>query len=785
MRSITFHKKIIFCLTLLWGLLGFCQQPPEVTWIAYPSANNQDYGVFHFRKEVELGPVPKTLNVRISADNRYCFFVNGTPVSYGPAKGDLQTYKYDVVDIAPFLKTGNNILAAQVFNAGKDRQLSFFTVQTAFMLKAEDEAHQFLNSDGSWRVLKNEAYQPVSYYDMLFKDRWFYGFYACGPGDNVDASKYPWGWKNLDFDDSDWETAEELTFQKSPWPLMERNIPFMASYREAPKAIRKVTGFELQSSFLDGKKTIVPANSKTTILMDYGKLTMGYPELTVNNGAKSTIKINYAEALYKEVNIKAHRDSVNNLRMYGVWDMFRPDGPERTFRPLWKRTFRYVQFNIETKEEPLEILKFESEYSGYPYQNMATFSSDNDTLNTIFKMSQRTLEMCSGETYYDTPFYEQLSYGGDNRPISNISIYNTTDDRLLREVLRLYPQSENVDTKLFKSAYPSQFNFDMGSWSLAWAQTLNDYYTFRGDKEFVRQFVDKIEGVLGFYDRHIDENLGILGTIQSQNFMDWSITNGSIPRANDKREIVNSVMLTLFYLHTLDTTVSLFAQLNLTEKVAIWKEKADAIRSAIKKVAWNEELQLFTDYPNKTVLSQHTNVLAILTDCLPLNEQKELMQRILTYENFDEYTSTFFSYYLFKALDKVGMEAAFLDQLGLWKKFIKTGHTTVGETGFASHDRSDCHAWSAHPAYFLLSLTAGLQPNKVGFKSVLVEPHLGTLKNVAAEIPHPKGKITLSYQKKSGKLWASIALPPGVSGIFRYEGQEFTINEGQNIFKRL
>ena len=150
--------------------------------------------------------------------------------------------------------------------------------------------------------------------------------------------------------------------------------------------------------------------------------------------------------------------------MFCVWDVFHPVGESiRTFRPLWKRTFRYIQLDIETKDQPLDILSLRSEYSGYPYPEMSTFESNEPRLNKIFEMGLRTLRMCPGETYYDTPFYEQLSQGGDNRPTGNISMYNSTDDRLFKEVMRLYPQSENKETGLFKSAYPSRFDFDMGS----------------------------------------------------------------------------------------------------------------------------------------------------------------------------------------------------------------------------------------------------------------------------------------------------------------------------------
>ena len=174
-------------ISLLFGVLiqfaANAQTKYSAPWISYPSANVTQYGVYHYRKAFHLDVVPQSLIVHISADNRYNLFVNGERICYGPAKGDLKTYKYDVIDIAPYLKKGKNQLAALVYNGGSDKPLSFLSVQTAFFLETKNDSFNELNTNESWKVLKNPAYKPVSYYDMLFKERWFYGFYACGPGD--------------------------------------------------------------------------------------------------------------------------------------------------------------------------------------------------------------------------------------------------------------------------------------------------------------------------------------------------------------------------------------------------------------------------------------------------------------------------------------------------------------------------------------------------------------------------------------------------------------------------
>jgi len=782
-KIIAKNSGLTIILLIFSYVIGNAQCVKPAPWISYPSANITEYGVYHFRKSFELKKVPDQFVIDVSADNRYNLFVNGVRVCYGPAKGDLKTYKYDVIDIARYLKPGKNLLAALVYNGGEDKPLAFISVQTAFMLRAENETFSTINSDSSWKVFKNPAYQVISYYEMLHKDPWFWGFYACGGGDDVNGTTYPWGWELPGFNDSTWLKSETLNcIGKASWNLVPRNIPFMDNQREQPSLIRQVTGVDIPVGMWNGKTRLtIPANTKASILIDFTNFTMGYPELTVDRGAHSSVKIKYAEALYEKVNEKAHRDSVTGKKMNGVWDVFRTDGKaERTFRPLWQRAFRYVQFVIETKDCPLDIISFENEYSGYPYPEMATFTSNDPKINEIFEMCQRTFRMCSSETYFDTPYYEQLSYGGDNRPISAISTYNSTDDRLFLEVMRLYPQSENKATGLFKSAYPSRFDFDMGSWSLAWIQSLHDYYFMRGDSAFVSQFTPKIERVLAYFEYHLDEKTGLIGTVCSQNFIDWSITKGSIPRSNKQKEISQSVLLSLYYAHTLDCTASLFEQLGQTEKARNWSEISRGIKTAVYTTCWDEQKQLFRDYPNQPVFSQHTNLMAILCDVVSPEKQAQLMQRILSYDKFDEVASSYFSFFLFKAMQKTGQEDLFLKHLDFWYHFIDLGYTTCGETGFNSHDRSDCHAWSAHPAYFLLSSVCGIKPAEIGFNTVIITPHLGDLTSVKASMPHPKGRISVVYNVVKGKLSATIDLPGDMAGTFSYKDETFSLKKGIN-----
>ena len=50
-------------------------------WIACPDMSQEEYGVCHFRKSVELSAAPSRFVVHVSADNRYKLYVNGELVS--------------------------------------------------------------------------------------------------------------------------------------------------------------------------------------------------------------------------------------------------------------------------------------------------------------------------------------------------------------------------------------------------------------------------------------------------------------------------------------------------------------------------------------------------------------------------------------------------------------------------------------------------------------------------------------------------------------------------------
>ena len=146
-------KRIFLTLTalvLLAGTGAFAQFGPQrdpsapfdlktdawnARWISVPGTGAQDYGVYYFRKDVDLAAVPADYVVHVTGDNRYKLYVNGRLVSLGPAKGDATHWNYETVDLAPWLKPGANVIAALVYHEGDQKPDSQVSVAAGFLLQ--------------------------------------------------------------------------------------------------------------------------------------------------------------------------------------------------------------------------------------------------------------------------------------------------------------------------------------------------------------------------------------------------------------------------------------------------------------------------------------------------------------------------------------------------------------------------------------------------------------------------------------------------------------------------
>jgi alpha-L-rhamnosidase len=750
-------------------------------WIAHPRASGEAFGVYHFRRSFELADKPSTFIVHVSADNRYRLFVNGISICSGPARSDLANWNYETLDLAPFLRQGKNTLAATVWNFEDYRAYAQISYRTAFILQGNTPAEEIVNTNKDWKVIQDSAYHPYPLDKAAMQT-----YIVTADGEMMDGNKYDWGFEQQDYDDSRWPAAENLWYPAKPrtygtdgnWMLVPRSIPLMEESMERLARVRKCSE-PVDTDFVKGTAPFqVAAHRRMSMLLDNEQLTNAYPTLIASGGKGAEIKLTYAESLVDGKGAKGNRNEIDHKSIQGVQDLYISDGKNhQVYSPLHFRTYRYLQLDIQTMDEPLSIVDLFGKFTGYPFQEKASFASDDPSLQKIWKTGWRTARLCAMETYFDCPYYEQLQYVGDTRIQALISLFISGDDRLMRKAINDIDHSRIPDG-LTQSRYPSRDMQVIPTFSLWWICMIHDYWLYRKDDEFVKSFCDAIENVLGWYEKRISGK-GMLGPLAWWPFVDWSWSLDSTENAGGVPPggcSGGSSIITLQFVYTLQRAAQLFGYFGMQEKATKYRSLAESLAQHTIQWCWDAKRRLLADRPDKSSFSQHANIMAVLTDAIPENQQKALLERILEDKNITQCTY-YFKFYLFEALKKAKLGNLFLGLLRPWYDMLDIGLTTFAEN--PEPTRSDCHAWSASPDYELLSSVCGIHSQSPGFDLVRIEPFLGSLNRVHGEMPHPKGRISVKLEKNGVHLTGEIVLPEGVTGIFSWEGKTVRLKSGK------
>jgi alpha-L-rhamnosidase len=756
--------------------------------IGCPGTDPRSPGVYHFRRVIALAAAPAHYRVHVSADNRFVLFVNGARVGEGPARGDLDHWRYETYDLAPLLHPGDNLIAATVWNCGTLAAMAQMSDQTAFLLQGDSAAESAADTGKSWEV---EEEQGQGFLGIKWSDLPTY--YAAAPGERLDGARYDWDWQTLRSSGA-WQAAVAVGTGEpgrypngypngtgsglNRWLLIPDPLPPM-EYAEVPIGrIVRTEGLVGPPGF----PAVIAPRTKATILVDRETMTTGFPDLAVSGGKGSSVRITYAEALVDARGQKGNRNETEHRTMVGLNDTFLPDGGDRTWSPLWWRAWRYLQLDIQTGAEALTLRSLGAHYSGYPFTQRASFAASDPSLGRIWETGTRTARMNAHETYMDCPYYEQLQYIGDTRIQALLSYVEFGDDRLARQALDAYGWSR-ISEGLTQSRYPSALPQIIPTFSLLWVGMLHDYWLYRPDAGRLGGWTRDTRGVLAWYGAHQRAD-GLLGVMPWWNFGDWTkdFDFGVPPQDADG----GSALLSLDFMAALRDGADLEASLGDPELAEGYRRRARAIGAAVRERCWVPAQGLLADTPAHSHYSEETNALGVLLDVVPPEAQRAAMLAILNHRppaggrdpGAFSTASIYFRFYVARALDHAGMDDLYLDSLGPWRQMLDLGLTTWAET--AEPTRSDDHAWSAHPNYDLLTLVAGIRPSSPGFRTVRVAPHPGALTSLDATMPHPSGDIVARYRKTGGDWRFEVTLPKGVTGTFEWAGTASLLAEGPN-----
>jgi alpha-L-rhamnosidase len=753
-------------------------------WIACPNAPVRDEGVFHFRKGIVLADRPERLLVEVSADNQFLLFVNGQRAGTGPARSDLGHWRYETIDLAPFLHSGENWIGATVWNFGSRSAIAQISDRTGFYINSVNKKYSVVETNASWEVEQEKGIRTLPAPHAITME-----YYAAEPATRMEGDVYDWAWESS-ASRGTWRKAVSLEvggprdavdlhvnwrFEPDPLPAMQMELASVGRVVHA-SGLAHAAGFPERS-------LIVPPHTKASLLIDNSQLTTAYPELTVSQGRGAVVRLTYTEALKDRNGVKGNRNEIQGKVVAGIYDEFLPDGKtKRTFQPLVWRTWRYLQIDVETTDHPLRLETLRSWFTAYPFEERGSFSADDSTLEDIWKIGWRTARLCAHSTYMDTPYWEQLQYVGDTRIQALISYAVAGDDRLAKQAIEAISNTR-LPEGVPLSRGPASLFQAIPTFSLFWVDMVHDFWMYRDDLEFTREQLAGTRTVLDWFVQRVRAD-GMIGKLPWWPFVDW--TRGFPGGVPPQDENGGSAIITLQFVAALRDAAELEAAFGDRARAEMYRKTADRAAAAVRTLCWNASVGLVADTMEQKQYSQETNAFAVWLDVIPPDRQREALRKALSGTDAAfkmdatpniSTASYYFRFYIARALEHAGMGDLYTRMLDPWRSMIAMGLTTWAET--PEPTRSDSHAWSASPTYDLPTIVAGIRPGSPGFRTVLIEPHLGSLTHVIARMPHPKGIVLVEFTRNRDQVRSVITLPVGVDGELVWQGKTYPLHGGE------
>ena len=771
-------------------------------WLWAPGRERTESAFLHFSCSFGWA-TSDPLRFHVTADHRYQLFLDGEPLSYGPDRSDVPHWAVTSLEVA--LPTGDHRLEALVWflaeNAGASRMdpkhaggdhghanppMAQMSYRPGFLLCGpEDASPQLLDTGAAdWKVADLTDAVTLRSFTGL-------GYHDIGPGFGIDLGRWC---------QSRAQRQEPVIVGYPPAPNIHgvRQPGWVLTGTPLPEQQREVfTGGTIRAQRAwsgdndpwtespgdgafgkllgAGEPVEIAPHQAVEVLWDFESYQCGYPHLQWSGGETATLSVEWAESLYLPPSNgvldaetpKGHRGMVDGKVWLGFGDDYICSGAAHEGSPApWWRSGRYVRLRIRTAEEPLRLERLAILTTGYPLERGWSWQSSDAAWDEVLPLIARGLELGAHEVWADSPYYEQMAYVGDNalHMLSNYAGYR--DLRLTRRALELFDWSRDGSLGgLVAERYPSNWRQESTTYAMLYPGMLRNHLWWRGDEDFLRQRLPGVrqlmDSLLALRGRNV-----LLGRVPGWPFIDWvpAWHQGCGPGVREGDSSIVNLHLVL----ALQAAADLEEHLGESLMARRWTEHADKLAAAI----WNryaaESHGLVADTPGCGLVSEHAQVLALLTGRFPTGRAETLV-RTLADGVLEARCTVYFSHYFLEVLAAQGESDAFFRRLEFWKALPSLGFTALPESPEPS--RSDCHGWGAHPLFHTLASIAGIRPGAPGFRTAEIRPMPGPLTRFEAKAVHPDGEIRVAYRRGQEVETFEVDLPAGVTGVLTHRGR--------------
>ncbi len=781
-------------------------EPPAITLptLTRPERAVDGDQVGLFRRSFTLDAVPTAAPCRLWSDGRHLLSINGVEVARGPVRSEPRRSHYDVVDLAPHLRVGENVLAVTAVHFAHQTSwwmpvppsysLGAGSLTLEACLRDPEDAGAWIVSDATWRSCRGEAWTPVEPP----------GDVSSLPLEWFDARAHPHGWDQPDFDDDGWVAPHEIhpvhtgtgggvhppsepfgmlrppvrADAGAPAPVVREAAP--AGVRTLPASAGGVDALDadpVTQVFADERALVAAAEDGPTDgsspgevrSYDLGHVAAGTVVLDIDGAAPGTV-LDLAGA-----DLLDGRGGLADLGEHaGFRYVCRGGGPER-FESSWAIGARHLHLSVrppagadDAQRAPSIAVSVHERLRPRP-EGTAFACSDPD-LEHIFAVGLRTVDLCAFDAYVDCPTREQRAWTGDAVVHQMVDLAANPD----WSVARWHPQLTAVSRAdgMVPMAVASDFAFEdrtmIPDWSLHWVRSVHNLWRYTGDRELIAALLPVAERTIRWFETYRNAD-GLLDGVSGWTLIDWASVYSS----------GCSSALNALWARALEDLADLAGWLG-NDGTAAWARARYAEVRAAFDAFWDDGRDRYVDHlvdgERQVVAAQHGGAAALAAGLVPADRLDRMITRLtdrsrLLRHSWVMDTATveqansgqaylafgypepdwdvdeqmvacepFFRYVLHDGLARAGRADLLVEQCRDWQVFVDAGETSWPENW---NGGTRCHGWSSTPTRDLIVHVLGITPAEPGFGSVRVAPALGGLEWARATVPSPHGPITV------------------------------------------
>ena len=816
-KQISIFSVFIF---LFFSLSGQEKATPldlsPAKWIWYPSERVLQNTFILFRKEIKLDKQPEKAIGWLLADSRYQLFVNGQRIQWGPAPYDPRWPEADPVDIAPYLKQGENIIACQVLFYGFGEG-TWPMGKPGFIFKLDIDGKEIV-SDDSWKTHLAKSWTQGQYKRSFLRTL----------QEVFDARQFPDGWNTTEFrENEDWlpaMTSEAsaakpsicVGFGEYQWEIFgnsdisyisERSIPLMSEnnvkintlvesawidwIRPAEEYFDVITPNAYKAEWAtiakqigDNSWVVSENNDKAAVLtFDFEEQSVGWPYFTIE-ASEGTI----VEMLVHE----AHRpggDVIINTH-FNAWSRFICKEGINRFETFDFESLRWLQLHIRNYSGEVKISDIGMRRRQYDFPNKPEIKLSDPSLQKLMNAAVNTLYNSAQETVVDGMARERQQYSGDGSHQLHPLYQAFGETQLPARFIKTFSQGINLDG-YFMDSWPA---FDRLARIMerqmqltGWGPILDHGIGFCFDNYYYYKYTGDITALEESYPRLL-RFYEYLESIRSQDGL-LPVENIGVPSVwmdhqayhqQRHKQCAFNLYTSAMYINALAPLCRAFGDNIQAEKIE--QTGKEILSSCINKF-WSPTEQTFINnlpWLNEDKSPRYCDrslATAILFNLCPGNNIQQSVDILVNKPGELGISYPCNAVWPLWALASTGRIDIVLDELRTkWAVMssVVLNNTIQEDWDAAPDSRAQWSHCAVAPIIMLYQGIAGISPLTPGYDIVQIRPQLGDLESVELTFHTVKGEIGFKSKGKKGKRELTIKIPEGMKAEILLDKKEKT-----------